>query len=77
MLFRSLVAFFEKTAGENTVREVDVDCAALDYISSAGLRALLMMYKKCENGVTVRNINEVVKEILKQTAFDSILNVAG
>ena len=72
----ALIAFFEKTAGENTVREVDVDCAALDYISSAGLRALLMMHKKSEKGVTVRNINEVVKEILEQTGFDSILHVA-
>ena len=72
-----LIAFFEKAFGENTVREVDVDCAALDYISSAGLRALLMMHKKCEKGVTVRNVNTVVKEILEQTGFDSILNVEG
>jgi len=73
----ALIAFFEKTSGENTIRAVDVDCAKLDYISSAGLRALLMMQKKCEKGVTVRNVNEVVKEILEQTGFDSILNVAG
>jgi anti-anti-sigma factor len=73
----ALIAFFEKTAGENTISEVDVDCASLDYISSAGLRALLMMQKKCEKGVTVRNINEIVKEILEQTGFDSILNVIG
>ena len=73
----ALIAFFEKTSGENTTKEVDVDCGALDYISSAGLRGLLMMQKKCENGVTVRNTNEVVKEILEQTGFDSILNVEG
>ena len=72
----ALIAFFEKTTGENTVREVDVDCVALDYLSSAGLRALLMMHKKSEKGVTLRNMNEVVREILQQTAFDSILNVA-
>lgn len=72
-----LIAFFEKTAAENTVDEVDVDCAKLDYISSAGLRALLMMQKKCEKGVTIRNINEVVKEILEQTGFDTVLNVEG
>ena len=39
------------------------------------MRALLMMHKRCERGVTLRNINEVVKEILEQTGFDSILNV--
>ena len=36
-----------------------------------------MMQKRCEQGVTIRNINEVVKEILEQTGFDSILNIAG
>lgn len=71
----ALIAFFEKTSGENAIMEVNVDCAALDYISSAGLRALLMMHKKCEKGVTVRKVNEVVKEILEQTGFETILNV--
>ena len=73
----ALIAFFEKTSGDNAIAAVDVDCASLDYISSAGLRALLMMQKKCEKGVTIRNTNETVKEILEQTGFDSILNVAG
>ena len=73
----ALIAFFEKASEENTIREVDVDCVSLDYISSAGLRALLMMQKRCEQGVTIRNINEVVREILEQTGFDSILNIAG
>lgn len=73
----ALIAFFEKTFMENTVCEVDVDCAKLDYISSAGLRALLIMHKKCEKGVTIRNINYAVKEIVEQTGFDSILNVEG
>lgn len=69
--FRTMGALAEGTGF------TDVDCASLDYISSAGLCALLMMQKKCEKGVTVRNVNEIVKEILEQTGFDSILNVAG
>jgi len=73
----ALIAFFEKAFDENTVEGVDADCAALDYISSAGLRALLMMQKRCEKGVTVRNINETVREILEQTGFDSILKIEG
>ena len=71
----AMIAYFEKTAGENTVVEADVDCAKLDYISSAGLRALLIMQKKCGKGVTIRNINDVVKEILEQTGFDAILRI--
>ena len=70
-----LLSFFEKTAGENTVREVEVDCGALEYISSAGLRVLLIMKKQCGGGVTVKRINDTVKEILEQTGFDSVLNV--
>ena len=62
----ALIAFFAKKSGENTINEADVNCAAL-----------LMMQKKCEKGVTVRNINEIVKEILEQTGFDSILNITG
>ena len=70
-----LLAFYEKTAGENSIHEVTVDCENLDYISSAGLRVLLIMKKQNERGVTVKKINETVKEILEQTGFDSILNV--
>jgi len=33
------------------------------------------MKKQSERGVTIRQINETVKEILEQTGFDSILNV--
>lgn len=70
-----LLAFYEKTAEDNKVSGVIVDCNNLDYISSAGLRVLLIMQKQCGKGVTVKNINETVKEILEQTGFDSILNV--
>ena len=55
----------------------EAEPAITSLISSAGLRALLMMQKRCEQGVTIRNINEVVKEILGQTGFDSILHIAG
>jgi anti-anti-sigma factor len=70
-----LLAFFEKTSEKNTISEVEVDCGPLDYISSAGLRILLIMQKRCGKGVTLKRINDTVKEILEQTGFDSILNV--
>ncbi|MCR4657448.1 MAG: STAS domain-containing protein [Lachnospiraceae bacterium] len=71
-----LLAFYEKTAGENTINEVEADCGALDYISSAGLRVLLIMHKACERGVVLRSVNETVKEILGQTGFDSIFSIS-
>ena len=54
-----------------------MDCHALDYISSAGLRVLLIMRKKCEEGVSLSGINETVGEILDQTGFSEILDVEG
>ena len=69
----NLLAFYEKN--KEKIRGVRVNCHDLDYISSAGLRVLLMMQKGCENGVTISEINDVISEILEQTGFDQILTV--
>ena len=71
----NLLAFFERTEKANDIHEVIADCRKLDYISSAGLRVLLIMQKKCKKGVTICYMNDTVKEILEQTGFDSVLNV--
>ena len=69
-----LLSFFEKTKSAQVVDAGDVDCGRLDYISSAGLRVLLIMHKACRNGVSLHGENEVVSEILCQTGFDSIFH---
>ena len=69
-----LLSFFEKTRSAQVVDTVTVDCSRLDYISSAGLRVLLIMHKACRNGVSLRGENEVVSEILSQTGFDSVFH---
>ena len=69
----NLLAFYEKN--KEKIRGVRVNCHDLDYISSAGLRVLLIMQKGCENGVTISEINDVISEILEQTGFDQILTV--
>jgi anti-anti-sigma factor len=70
----SLLSFFEKTRSEQLVSAVEVDCGRLDYVSSAGLRVLLIMHKACEGGVSLNDTNEVVSEIMSQTGFDSIFH---
>ena len=70
----SLLSFFERTKSGQSVDAVDVDCGRLDYISSAGLRVLLIMHKACKGGVSLHGENEVVSEILSQTGFDSIFH---
>ena len=69
----NLLAFYQKN--KEQVRGVCVDCKDLDYISSAGLRILLIMQKGCKDGVTVAGVNDTVREILEQTGFDQILAV--
>ena len=64
-----------KAAGE--IRKVQVDCYALDYISSAGLRVLLIMQKKSKDGVSLSGVNDAVGEVLDQTGFSGVLDVQG
>ena len=60
---------------EGIVR-VRIDAEKLEYISSAGLRVLLMAVKKLGQGsVTVTNASEAVKEIFETTGFDQMIAV--
>ncbi len=71
----NMLALFERVAAEHKLNCVDIDCGELDYISSAGLRVLLIMKKECPDGVKLTGINQVVREILVQTGFDSVLDI--
>ncbi|MDO4538297.1 MAG: STAS domain-containing protein [Coriobacteriales bacterium] len=69
----SLLSLYEDEKSKAEVGQVLVDCSDLDYISSAGLRVLLIMHKSAEGGVTLRGVSKPVLEILEQTGFDSIV----
>ena len=45
------------------------------YVSSAGLRVLLMMYKSLEDKdrFELKGVNDAVREILETTGFDQFL----
>jgi anti-sigma B factor antagonist len=53
---------------------VKVDAEKLEYISSAGLRVLLMAVKKAGQ-VTVINASEAVKDIFETTGFDQMIQL--
>lgn len=58
--------------------DLDLDFAKLQYVSSAGLRLLVLFKKEAQatnNKMVIRNINEVVKEIFSVTGFDKILKI--
>ena len=70
-----LLAFWEKVSADEKINSVSIDCTGLDYISSAGLRVILIMHKACPEGATMSGANDAIKEILAQTGFDSIITL--
>ncbi len=54
---------------------VTIDMAELAYISSAGLRVLLMVKKSVGNGGTLklRNVTSEVQDVLEITGFSTLL----
>ena len=58
--------------------DIDFDFAKLQYVSSAGLRLLVLFKKEAQatnNKMVIRNINDVIKEIFSVTGFDKILKI--
>ena len=58
--------------------ELILECEKLEYVSSAGLRVLLLIQKRVNNGIakfTLINVIEEVKEVLDMTGFSTILNI--
>lgn len=54
---------------------VVIDCTSLEYISSSGLRILLGILKQskaCGSSVTLKNVNDVIREVLELTGFVSL-----
>ncbi len=70
-----LEEFLEKEL--SGIEKLTIDFSDLEYISSAGLRALLAAQKKlnASGGVTVQNSNEYIREIFDMTGFAEILTV--
>ena len=59
------------------VTGLTLDCAGLEYISSAGLRVLLKTQKALHprGGVTLTHVNETVAEVLDITGFSDFLTI--
>ncbi len=59
------------------ITELIFDFEKLEYISSAGLRVLLMEQKLMskQGKMAIRNINKVIEEVFRVTGFASILTI--
>lgn len=59
------------------VEKLLLDFAALEYLSSAGLRVLLAVHKVMngQGQMIVRNVNEIISEVFEITGFVEILTI--
>lgn len=56
-------------------KPITIDCTALDYVASSGLRVFLRIRKACAahgQQVTLLGVNENIMEVLKVTHFDKM-----
>jgi len=67
----------ELKASLEGVKNLVLDFAGLDYLSSAGLRVLLAAQKTMnrQGSMVVRNVNETISEIFDVTGFCDILTI--
>ena len=59
------------------VSKLILDFAALDYVSSAGLRVILQAQKTMnkQGEMVIRNVNEGINEVFEVTGFIDILTI--
>ena len=61
----------------NSVTDLTIDLADLEYISSAGLRTLLKIQKRMDKqgAMKIVNVRENVREVLDMTGFSNFLTI--
>ena len=66
---------FEEFIVENLskMKTLTLDCAGLEYLSSAGLRVLLSAQKRLKEGMKLKNVGEIVMEVFEMTGFVDVL----
>ncbi len=59
------------------VTDLTIDMKNLEYISSAGLRVLLLGQKRmtAEGSMKIKNVNETIRDIFDVTGFNDILTI--
>lgn len=60
---------------ESQNKDIVIDCTELEYIASSGLRIFLGILKKAKevgSRVVLKNVNDVIRDVLDLTGFISI-----
>ena len=64
---------------EHEGKDIIIDCTELEYIASSGLRFLLGILKKAKASgsvVTLKNVNDDIKNVFKLTGFINLFEFA-
>lgn len=61
----------------NVATELILDCAELEYVSSAGLRVILAAQKAMnkQGKMLIKNVNDTIMEVFEITGFVDILTI--
>ena len=65
----------EKVLYFTGINSVLFDIEDLQYVSSAGLRVILMVQKNMKGNFTIKNVKPEIMEIFEITGFVDILNI--
>jgi len=69
----------ELMAALSEAKDVELDFTKIAYVSSAGLRVLLLGEKEAKAkgaAMVVRGVSEEVMEVFEMTGFDNVLTIA-
>ena len=64
--------------GKGTNKKILIDMGGVDFMTSAGLRVLMVAVKTCDRRddvISVASLQPMIKEIFKISRFDSVLSV--
>lgn len=56
------------------IESVELDFSKLEYISSAGLRQIVAIYKSV-NSLTITNVSAEIMDVFRMTGFDKRLDI--
>ena len=78
LIHRQLPSYGEALSGlEDSITSLVFDFTNLEYISSAGLRQVIVAYKKMaqKDGFKIINVSDEVYDVFSLTGFDSKIDI--
>ena len=65
----------EINALDESTTSLILDCSALEYISSAGIRQIVAAHKKMDGAMTLKHVSDEIMSIIKMTGLTKKLHI--